>query len=195
MKRPRVAGLEIRRGILQHIESFWPTATIVEERWEEGSVEENIPGFRVLQVNSRAPRRPVIYLTSGCFLVGRVQHVRHEFFIISPKEQRQHVETLAMLANFHADHRYRLDVGSVVNIGDPWMPGSICDHLLISVPYPYGPKLEWLKTPDICVRFLWAMPITPREAAFLELNSLEALEQQFDAAKVDYMDPVRSSIV
>jgi hypothetical protein len=100
-----------------------------------------------------------------------------------------------MLANFHADERYRLDVGSVVNIGDPWMPGSQCDHLLVSVPYPYGPKLEWMKFPDICVRFLWALPITPREAAFAELNGCEALEQKFDAARVDYLNSFRSSIV
>jgi hypothetical protein len=114
---------------------------------------------------------------------------------MSPKEERQHVETLTMLANFHADERYRLDVGSIVSIGNPWMHGSKCDHLLVSVPYPYGPKLEWLKLPHVCVRFLWALPITQREAAYADLNGHEALEQEFDAAKLDYLNPLRSSVV
>src|SRR5437763_16773349 len=100
-----------------------------------------------------------------------------------------------MLATFHADKRLRLDLGSIVSIGDPWMPGSICDHLLISIPYPYGPKLEWLRLPEICVRFLWVLPITSREAAFVELNGLEPLEQKFDAATLDYLNPFRASVI
>ena len=123
------------------------------------------------------------------------EHMRHEFFLISMKEHVQNVETLTMLANFHADERYRLDVGSVVSIGSPWMPGSKCDHLLISVPYPYGPKLEWMRLPHVCVRFLWALPITSREAAFAELNGYEALEEKFDTAKLNYLDVSRASVV
>ncbi len=75
------------------------------------------------------------------------------------------------------------------------MPGSKCDHLLISIPYPYGPKLEWLKLEDTCVRFLWALPITGREAAFAELNGYQALEEKFEASKVNYQDIPRSSVV
>ncbi len=195
MRQMKVSESYIRSVVLEHVKGFWPNSMVVEEQWKRGPIQENVPGFRVLRVKSGTPRRPVIYVTNGCFILESAQHIRHEFFLISPKEEPQHVETLTMLANFHADERYKLDVGSVVNIGDPWMPGSNCDHLLISVPYPYGPKLEWLKMPDICVRFLWALPITQREAAFVELNGLEALEQKFDAAKVDYMNPSRSSIV
>jgi hypothetical protein len=194
MKSFNLRGLEIRQAILQHIQGFWPNSTIAEEAWPDGPIKENVPGLRVLRVNSKTPERPVIYVTNGCFLVEPT-HIRHEFFLISARQESQHVETLTMLTNFHADKRYRLDVGSVVNIGGPWMQDSSCDHLLISIPYPYGPKLEWLKLPDICIRFLWALPITPREAAFIELNGSSALEERFETAKLDYIDPSRSSTV
>jgi hypothetical protein len=185
----------VTESILEHVLAFWPNSTVVEEQWEKGPIEESLPGFRVLKVKSRTAQRPVIYVTNGCFMAKPREPILHEFFLISPREEYQNVETLTMLASFHADGRYRLDVGSVVNIGDPWMPGSTCDHLLISIPYPYGPKLEWLKLPDVCVRFLWALPVTSREAAFKDLNGLEALEQRFEAAKVDYLNPLRASIV
>jgi len=195
MSQPNLTDSYIRTVLFEHVERFWSDSTIFEEQWREGPIQENVPGFRVLRIESRPPGRPVIYVTNGCFVVEPTQHIKHEFFLMSPQEERQHVETLTMLANFHADERHRLDVGSVVSIGDSWMRGSKCDHLLISVPYPYGPNLEWLKLPDICVRFLWALPVTPQEAAFVELNGMEALEQKFDAVRVDYMNPFRSSVV
>lgn len=195
MDQPSLTDSYVRSLVLEHVQKFWPNSAVFKEQWEKGPIHENVPGFQILKVVSQTPGRPIIYVTNGCFIVEPTQHIRHEFFLISPKDELQHVETLTMLANFHADKRYRLDVGSVVSIGDPWMSGSTCDHLLISIPYPYGPKLEWLKLADVCVRFLWALPITAREAGFLELNGLEALEQKFEAAKVDYINPLRASVV
>jgi hypothetical protein len=185
----------IRSAILEHLHGFWPKSSISAEDWDKGPIRENVPGFRVLKLKSDTQQKPVVYVTEGCFASEPGEHIRHEFFLMSPHEEHQHVETLSMLANFHADERLKLDVGSVVSIGDSWLPGSICDHLLISMPYPYGPKLEWLKLSDLCVRFLWALPITSREAAFMELNGLEALEQKFDAATLDYLNPFRASVV
>ncbi len=185
----------IRSAIREHLHEFWPNSSISEENWDKGPIRENVPGLRVLKLNSETPQRPVIYVTEGCFASEPREHIRHEFFLISPCEERQHVETLSMLANFHADELLRPDVGSVISIGDPWMPGSTCDHLLISIPYAYGPKLEWLQLPDICLRFLWALPITSREAAFVELNGLESLEQKFDETTLDYLNPLRTSVV
>jgi hypothetical protein len=185
----------IRSAIRDHIKHFWANSELFEQSWEHGPIQERVPGFTVLRLRSATPQRPVIYVTNGCFISEPTEHIKHEFFIIAPQEARQHLETLSMLASFHADERFRLDVGSIVNIGDPWLPNSLCDHLLISRPYPYGPKLEWLKLSETCVRFLWALPITAREAAFAELNGFSALEEKFDATKLDYPNPHRSSVV
>jgi hypothetical protein len=189
------AANEIRSAITAHVQHFWPNSFISEEIWGHGPILDSVPDLRILKVLSRTNDRPVVYVTDGCFASDASRHIRHEFFIISPNEERQHVETLTMLANFHADDRFKLDVGSIVNIGNPWMPGSNCDHLLISLPYPYGSKLEWLELPGACIRFLWALPITAREAAFADLNGYETLEEKFDQVKFSYQDPLRSSVV
>jgi hypothetical protein len=185
----------VRLAILQHLEGFWPNSVIREDTWDRGPIEENVPGLKILRAVSRTPNRPVIYVTQGCFIVNSPEHVRCEFFLISPREERQHVETLTMLSNFHSDERYRLKESSIVNIGQPWVPGSNCEHLLISVPFPYGPKLEWLKLKEFCVRFLWALPITAREAAFADLNGYKALEEKLESAKIDYLDVSRLSVI
>lgn len=185
----------IRSKIREHIQSFWPNSRLFEKRWPVGPLEHNLPGFRVLRLESRTPDRPHVYVTSGCFSTEPAEHLRHEFFLLSIDHNDRHVETLAMVANFHADERYRLDVGRTIAIGGPWIEHSGCDHLLVSLPYPYGPRLERLQLSDMCVRFLWLMPITAREAAFAELNGAEALEQKFDLAKTNYLDARRASVV
>ena len=99
-----------------------------------------------------------------------------------------------MLSHYHR-FESPLDLGHIVNIGQPWVEGSGCDRLLMSLPYPFGPTLEWLRSEALTVQLLWALPITPAEAAFAEQNGVEELEQRFDAAKVHYWDPLRHSAV
>src|SRR5437016_5909468 len=124
----------VRSAIKRHVTSFWPNSALDEESWALGPIQETVPGSRVLRLISGTVRKPVVYVTSGCFAVESGMHIRHEFVITSPCEEHRHVETLSMLVNFHADKRFQLDIGSVVNIGDSWMPGSNLDHLLISLP-------------------------------------------------------------
>src|SRR5262249_2480175 len=124
MKQINEADFLVRTGILAHLQGFWPGSKIVEETWEEGPIQKNVPGFKVLKVKSNDPEQAIVYVTNGCFIIESAQHMRHEFFLISPTEERRHVEILTMLTNFHADVRYRLNLGSVVNMGDPWLPGS-----------------------------------------------------------------------
>ena len=177
-----------------HLRSFWNNREATEHRLGYGPIEQQLPRFRVLEFDP-APSAPYwIYCTVGCFEVDSGHH-RFEFFVLSPSSTESHVQTLSMLVNFHADPDHRLGLGSIVEIGDPWMPGSKCDHLLVSLPYTFGPKLEWLRTPDVCVRILWLLPITAHEADFARANGVEELEQIFDLKKVRYLDPLRASLV
>jgi len=184
-----------RCALLDHVQAAWPASAIVAEQWEHGPIRVNVPGFEVIRVMPADTAQSIAYVTSGCFTIEATEHLRHEFFLLAPTEDRRHVEILAMLANFHADRRYRLDLGSVVAIGEPWLPRSTCDHLLICLPYTHGPKFEWLRLPGCCVRFLWALPITTDEASFGKENGLEALEQKFEALQFDYWNPYRTSVV
>lgn len=101
-------------------------------------------------------------------------------------------ELLASVTHYHRTEQ-RLGLGHTVNFGKPWLPGSGCTYGLISLPYLDGPKLEVLEELD--VRFLWLLPITPAERDFKVANGLEALEERFEAAGFDYLDPHRRSVV
>lgn len=47
------------------------------------------------------------------------------------------------------------------------------DHLMVSLPYPYGPDLEWCETPSGKVQVLWLVPITGAEADLARTKELQ----------------------
>jgi hypothetical protein len=118
-----------------------------------------------------------------------------EFFILSPEETPRHVETLAMLAHMHADEKYRKKLGDVVKIGWPWLENGRCDRFLVSLPYPYGPSLEWCILAERHIRFLWLLPIHESEEAYLRTHGQEALERLFDENKINSVQRDRPSVV
>jgi len=203
--------------VKEHFITFWGGHSLVEERPDHGPMLETLPGFRVLKFAPSSHRPYWIYVTLGTHAIDS-GHQRLEFFLLAPQESYTHVMTLTMLAYFHADPDHRLGLGHTVNIGEPWVEersgcrsasvearvrsggsgephSSGCDHLLISLPYTFGPKLEWLQLPEYCVRILWALPITAAEARFAIEKGVEALEQRFEAAGLDCLDPARNSVV
>ncbi len=104
---------------------------------------------------------------------------------------RELVDVLAITAHFHQTG-HRLALGHTVNFGTSWLPGSSCTYGLVSLPYLDGPALEVSEALD--VRFLWLIPITKAERDFKVRNGLEALEERFEAAAFDYLDPLRASV-
>ncbi|MER6434349.1 suppressor of fused domain protein [Streptomyces sp900105245] len=78
-------------------------------------------------------------------------------------------------------------------IGEPWVPGSTCDHLLISLPYLHGPDLEHCPLPGGHARILWTLPVTTAEIEFRRCHGHEALEQLLDEAEIIPTDPFRAS--
>jgi hypothetical protein len=95
----------------------------------------------------------------------------------------------------HADERYRLSVGRTISIGRPWIDGAAADHLLVSLPYPYGPALEHCDAPGRHVQLVWLVPITEAEASYGDERGIEALEQLLEQSYVDVISPVRRSAV
>lgn len=113
---------------------------------------------------------------------------------MSPVAADIHSETLAMVSHYHSFEAHRLDVGSVINIGRPWTPDSRMDHLLVSLPYPYGPELERAPTEAGGARFLWLLPIHKSEADFIKREALDVFESMLDAEGVNVLDPGRNPI-
>jgi hypothetical protein len=113
--------------------------------------------------------------------------------MLADRETPRLVELLAMLAYYHRD--FRLGLGHTLGLGEPWLPESTCDSILISKPYPFGPDLEVCAINGQHVHFLWALPITSAERAFKVEAGLEALEQRFDDVGLRYWLHDRESVV
>jgi hypothetical protein len=117
-----------------------------------------------------------------------------ELHLFSPYETDDHLELLTVVAHYHRTGA-RLGVAHTVNFGRPWLPGSNCDHGLISLPYLDGPRLENCSIGGDDVRFLWLLPVTSREVEFAKKHGLDALERRFESAPLDYLDAKRESVV
>lgn len=160
-------------------------------RWTEGPVHELPPNFAVLAIHRSEDT--TAYATVGMSQADDAERLElHVLTRFDPKPNVALVELMTSVAHYHRTGA-RLGLGHTVNIGRPWLPGSLCTHGLISLPYLDGPRLEWLDEPR--VRLLWLVPVTAAEVEFKRANGLEALEQRFEAAQLDYLDPRRPSVV
>lgn len=181
------------KAVRRHYEAFWPDRAQEEFGWALGPIEDRIPGFKVRRVAPVVATDPWIYITIG--VAGASGGTGEEFFLLAPSESPRHVETLAMVASFHADPGLGLELGKTVDIGRPWLESALADHLLVSLPYPYGPDLEHCAVPGGGhVRTLWLVPITRAEAALAADSGLEALEQLLEDSGVDVISASRPSL-
>jgi hypothetical protein len=181
-------------AVRRHYSTFWPDTDQEEFEWTAGPVGARLPAFRVRRIAPASRSDPWVYASVGAWRATDGKDSK-EFFILSPTESPSHVETLAMVTYFHADPHHRLSIGSTMNVGRPWMDGATADHLLVSLPYPYGPTLEHLDADGTHIQVLWLVPITAAESTYRRERGLEALEQLLETDGVDILDPRRLSLV
>ena len=187
---------DVYLGESAHLDAFWPDRAADDFTWELGPLKERLPEFRVRCVSPQEQDDGWVYASLGAWEATADTGAGCEFVVHSPVESALHVELLAMVVNFHADPAYvPLDVGRVVDIGRPWLPGSNLTHLLVSLPYPWGPELECCTLPGLHIRYLWLTPITASEAVFVHGHGAEALEQRLEAAAVNSLAASRASVV
>lgn len=182
----RLKSMDYNQTVLSHLQNFWKHHDIKGFTWALGRIVEELPDFQVFQVIPNHEDEPWVYVSSG---IG--QFLGQEFFIISPFETPEHIETLAMLASASMHYPDRFQLRKTVNIGRPWVEQSSFQHFLISLPYPYGQELEYMDN----VRFFWLLPITQPERLFLNTHSVEDLETRFDELGIDYLDINRASVI
>lgn len=152
-----------------------------------------VPDFRIMAVGPGPRSSAWAYITAGCWSAVNQDGHGIEFVMTSKQREPAVVDLIAMVAYYHAAHH--LDHWHTMPIGGPWLPGSTCDHLLVSLPYLHGPDLEVCELPAGHARLLWLLPITAAEKAFRLQHDTEALEQRFDDAGIDPTDPLRASVV
>ena len=178
-----------------HLRAQWPHSAIDSFFWDAGPIDEALPDFRVWRITPAEASDAWIYVSEGAWAVETAADYRIEFLLMAPEESPIHVETLAMVAHFHADTRHRLDAGYTMNIGRGWTETATLTHLLVSVPYPIGPSFEFCKADSLTVRYLWLLPVTESEVQYRHREGLEALEALFDEKSIETLDPVRESVV
>jgi len=174
--------------LIEHCLALVPASEVRLFSWEVGPLWKRMPEFRVCRIRPTNVSSPWIYLSLGMSLGEGPQT---ELVLLSQQDNARHVETLAMLADEHLTGRHTLAPGCLLRVGRGWEEGSPQTDMLISLPYPFGPAFE--KAPG--VRILWALPITPAERLFAEQAGVPALEQLFDAAAIDAVDPFRPDVV
>jgi Suppressor of fused protein (SUFU) len=186
---------QIYSKLSEHLNKTW--AENVKERftWDLGNIREVLPNFSVIQISPHAEGEPWVYVTFGAWEVICDKSHRKEFFILSPMKNARHVETLTMLASYYACSNNKIDIGSCIAIGRPWLENSGQDRLLVQLPYPYGPELELCQLNDVLIKFLWVLPISDVEQKYLSTMGLEALEEKFEEQEIDYLNPNRNSVV
>lgn len=174
-----------------HVLSFFDGRTPESLAWPYGPAKSN-DHFHVLRF-APADDELWIYASVGAWAWSNGNRPGLEFVVATDHPTDRAVELLAMASFYNRD--IPLGVGHSVPHGGPWLPGSKCDHLLVSLPYPWGPELEIAHVGERHVDFLWLLPITKAERNFKAKHGLEALEQRFEDAELAFWNASRDSVV
>lgn len=178
-----------------HLRSFFLGREMTFESWGVGRAET----LKVLSHVRIARFEPKegdewCYSSIGAWEFSSNRNEALEFVILSPYKTSRMVELLTMAVNYHRTEK--LGFGHVFPIGEGWLEGSECDHFMVSLPYPFGPRFE------IChvekkfhIRFAWLLPITKAEKDFATTQSQEELEKKFETVGLEYTNLKRKSAV
>lgn len=186
-----MAEAETNDVVRQHLRRFFAGHPCEEHVWPFGPAQDELPRLRAFEFAPGPKTGLWVYATAGAWEARN--DLRLEFLIAAPEQDQRHVELLFMAAWYHG--RQGLGTGHTLPIGEPWLPGSACEFFLVSLPYPFGQKLEVCNFPDWHLHVLWLLPITAAEREFKVREGQEALEQRFDASAMEYWIPDRASVV
>jgi hypothetical protein len=182
--------------VREHYETFFDREG-EELTWPHGPhgpAAHRLGAFRVLEIPPNDQTPLWTYASVGAFALGPPEAEPLEFLLLFGHQATERgVELVTTVAYHH--HTRGLAPGHRLPLGEPWIEGATCDAFLVSAPHPFGPTLERVRVGARLVRVLWLLPITPAERRFAAQRGLEALEQRFDDAPVEYWQASRPSAV
>jgi hypothetical protein len=182
------------RAVESHVRAFFTGHSVEAVDYDLGpGRRETVPDLRVLVVSPGPRADSWAFVTVGCWDQTEVDGHGLEFVMTGYFRAQRFIDLMAMVAYYHCGG-HQLDLGHSMSIGEPWVPGSTLDHLLISLPYPHGPDLENCPLPGGHARVLWTLPVTTAEIEFRRDHGTEALERLFDDAAILPTDPFRASV-
>ena len=160
---------------------------------DKGPKEKLHNDFFVLEVRPNKRHSMYWYCTVG-MSADRLDDNKIELVVYAPKSDTSLVELLTYCASYHKN-KLPLNIHHTVNIGQPWLDNSKCDHAFISLPYLDGEELKLFSFEGHEIYCYWLIPITEKERDYKMENGCEALEQLFEEGQLDYLNPNRSSLV
>ena len=179
--------------IQDHVTAFFAGHRVDHVQWTLGPMPSLFPEFRVLQISPGPKTGNWVYISLGTWQVNVFNSPRLEFIVIAPDKDLQYVELLTAAAYYH--HMEHLDLGHTFPLGEPLSPNSLCTHMQVSLPYPFGPDLEICRVDGEHIHLYWLLPITAAENQYVVQKGTEALEQIFDREALEYWDFKRKSLV
>ncbi|MER6672894.1 suppressor of fused domain protein [Streptomyces sp. NPDC000983] len=188
------ARLPAAEAVETHVRAFFEGHRVEAVDYDLGpDRQEAVPDLRILVVEPGPRGDSWAYVTAGCW--APVQKDGHglEFVMTAHVRDQRFIDLMAMIVYYHCGG-HPLGLQHSMPIGEPWVPGSTCDHLLISLPYLHGPDLEHCPVPGGHARILWTLPVTTAEIEYRRRHGHEALEQLLDDAGIIPTDPFRASV-
>jgi hypothetical protein len=178
--------------VASHYEKSWGSANTGIPAPPSPRRHELPEAFTILEFAPHDDRQMWTYATCGMSQPDDAHPL--ELHLFSPQPAQELAEILTAVAHYHRTGS-PLAVGHTVNLGQPWLDESACDHALVSLPYLDGPDLENLSLPDeSTVKCEWLIPVTSAEVQYKKAHGLEALEDQMENASFNYLDPHRPSV-
>ncbi|MGW5636769.1 suppressor of fused domain protein [Streptomyces sp. NPDC003832] len=188
------ARLPAAEAVETHVRAFFEGHRVEAVDYDLGpDRREAVPDLRILVVEPGPRGDSWAYVTAGCRAAVQKDGHGLEFVMTAHVRDQRFIDLMAMIAYYHCGG-HPLGLQHSMPIGEPWVPGSTCDHLLISLPYLHGPDLEHCSVPGGHARILWTLPVTTAEIEYRRRHGHEALEQLLDDAGIIPTDPFRASV-
>jgi suppressor of fused protein SUFU len=185
-----VAGFEA--AVERHVRAFFEGHACTARVWTPGPMQELLPDFRVLEIAPGPKSAHWVYVSAGGAVLSRPDAEPLEFALIAPEANARHVELVTMVA--HYNHGIALGEGHTMPIGEPWLPGSRCDHMLLLQPAAFGEAFEQIAAPGGRARILQLVPITEAERELKIADGLAVLKARLDAAHAQTWRADRPSV-
>ncbi|MEZ5986957.1 MAG: suppressor of fused domain protein [Hyphomonas sp.] len=160
-------------------------------QFSAGPVDELPEGFTVVRFPPHGDREMWTYATVGMSVIS--DECPMELHLFSPHASPGLVEILYAVAHYNRN-AHKLGLAHTVNFGQPWIDESSCQYGLVSLPYLDGPGLETAQIFGREVNFYWLIPIAKSEVDFKKACGIQALEDAFERAQFNYLDPHRQSV-
>ncbi|KIC95950.1 suppressor of fused domain protein [Flavihumibacter solisilvae] len=160
---------------------------------DKGPKEKLHSEFFILEIPPNKRHGMFCYCSVG-MSADRIDDNKVELVVYSPRSDISLVELITYCASYHRT-KLPLNLHHTVNIGQPWLDSSLCNHAFISLPYLEGEELELFQFEGNTIHCYWVIPITESERDYKIANGCEALEQLFEERHLDYLNPNRSCLV